>query len=246
MRPCSLRPQRYCFPARLQPVCPRPVLEGALRPSLGADTCLCSPHCLHHSTEPEQGGGAGCHPTPSHLAASSRPGCPQTAEESSSPPTPGLVIFARSVPLTLPQGSQQPSEEPPFYRCHSRGTRRPTEGLAGSVAEPELPPSPPHPCQGCAALGTLQEEHSEFKGRGLAPPAPPPLPCSFVAEASAGPVLLPRPFGPGRRGQRDWPGILHVLALAQPHGVPPPHGLGGPSTAFLIDLDPHLPHVTLG
>ena len=61
-----------------------------------------------------------------------------------------------------------------------------------------------------------------------------------------GPVVLPRPLGPGLGGQKDQPGLLHVLSRPQTQGALLSGKPWGPSTAFLTDLNPHLPTLTLG
>lgn len=93
----------------------------------------------------------------------------------------------------------------------------------------------------------LQEEHSGFKGRGLAPLYPffPSPPASWTP-MPGGPVVPPRPFGPGQRAQETG------LGSACPTPGPASRGsfaqgcCGAPNTAFLTDLSPHLPDSTLG
>lgn len=102
------------------------------------------------------------------------------------------------------------------------------------MAQPEWPPS-----------GTLQEEHRGFKGRA-SHPLPPPSPSVLQQPVLGGPVVLPRPLGPGLGGQKDQPGLLHVLSRPQTQGALLSGKPWGPSTAFLTDLNPHLPTLTLG
>lgn len=103
-----------------------------------------------------------------------------------------------------------------------------------------LSPMPP--------LGTLQEEQAQWvQGWGPHTPTPPPFPSSFTTASTGWSRGPPGPFGPGQRGRRDRPGILHVLPSALTSRGPfktLPGGCGVPAQPS--SQSPHLPPVMRG
>lgn len=76
----------------------------------------------------------------------------------------------------------------------------------------------------------LQEEHSGFKGRGLAPLSPFPSPPASWRPTPGGPVVPPRPFGPGQRAQETGLGSACPTPGPASRGSFSPGVLWGPPT----------------